>query len=103
MNLPHERIAHLCEQFKFSRLAAQWPALAIGLVAGFSRYHKHTLGTEMREGSRAVLMQVLKANNAANAGARRCCRPRQDCGPYFSWMHTHDRSPVAIGGRSPCC
>jgi hypothetical protein len=34
------------------------------LVAGFSRYHKYTLGTELREGSRAVLMQVLRANNA---------------------------------------
>jgi len=41
------------------------------LVAGFSRYHKYTLGTEMREGSRAVLLQVLKANNAANAAHRR--------------------------------
>ena len=41
------------------------------LVAGFSRYHKYTLGSEMREGSRAVLMQVLKANNAANAQHRR--------------------------------
>ncbi len=26
-----------------------------GLVAGFSRYHNYTLGTERREGSRAVL------------------------------------------------
>ena len=26
------------------------------VVAGFSRYHKHTLGTELRECSRAVLM-----------------------------------------------
>lgn len=41
------------------------------LVAGFSRYHKYTLGTEMRERSRAVLMQVLRANNAANANQRR--------------------------------
>lgn len=31
------------------------------LVAGFSRYHKYTLGTELREGSRAVLS--------------RCCAP----------------------------
>ena len=30
------------------------PAHLAKLVAGFSRYHKHTLGTEMREGSRAV-------------------------------------------------
>ena len=40
------------------------------VVAGFSRYHKYTLGTELREGSRGVLLQVLKANNAASAPAR---------------------------------
>ena len=34
------------------------------LVAGFSRYHKYTLGTELRQTSRAVLMRVLRANNA---------------------------------------
>lgn len=34
------------------------------LVAGFSRYHKYTLGTELREASRGVLMPVLRANNA---------------------------------------
>ena len=28
------------------------------VVAGFSRYHKYTLGTELREASRGVLMQV---------------------------------------------
>ena len=42
------------------------------LVAGFSRYHKYTLGTELREGSRSVLMQVLRANNAA----------RRNCGGW---------------------
>ena len=41
------------------------------LVAGFSRYHKYTLGTGMRNASRAVLLQVLKANNAMNAQQRR--------------------------------
>jgi len=40
------------------------------LVAGFSRYHKYTLGTELREGCRAVLMQVLQANQAGNTPAR---------------------------------
>ena len=29
------------------------------LAAGFSRYHKYTLGTELREGSRRVLMHGL--------------------------------------------
>lgn len=33
------------------------------VVAGFSRYHKYTLGTELRERSRAVLQQVVRANN----------------------------------------
>jgi hypothetical protein len=37
------------------------------LVAGFSRNHKYTLGTELRERSRAVLQQVLRANHAATA------------------------------------
>lgn len=41
------------------------------LVAGFSRYHKYTLGSEMRNASRAVLHQVLKANNAGSAPQRR--------------------------------
>jgi hypothetical protein len=36
------------------------------LVAGFSRYHKYTLGTELRQARRGVLMQVLRANNASN-------------------------------------
>ena len=40
------------------------------VVAGFSRYHKYTLGTELREGSRGVLLQVLKANNAGDQAAR---------------------------------
>jgi hypothetical protein len=40
------------------------------LVAGFSRYHKYTLGTELRERSRAVLMQVLRANNAQTVEER---------------------------------
>ena len=39
-------------------------------VAGFSRYHKYTLGTELRQGSRAVLQQVLRANNAASRDQR---------------------------------
>jgi hypothetical protein len=35
------------------------------LVAGFSRHHKYTLGTELGEGRRGGLQQVLRANNAA--------------------------------------
>jgi hypothetical protein len=40
------------------------------LVAGFSRYHKYTLGTELREASRSVLLQVLHANNASTLTTR---------------------------------
>lgn len=40
------------------------------VVSGFSRYHKYTLGTELREASRAVLHQVLRANNAKDMSER---------------------------------
>jgi hypothetical protein len=40
------------------------------VVAGFGRYHKYTLGTELRQGSRAVLQQVVRANNATDAAER---------------------------------
>jgi hypothetical protein len=33
------------------------------LVAGFSRYHKYTLGTELRQQSRAIVSLVIKANS----------------------------------------
>jgi len=46
-----------------------------GLVAGFSRYHKYTLGTELRQGSRAVLQQVLRANNHKEKSERRVKLP----------------------------
>ncbi len=34
------------------------------LVASFSRYHKYTLGTELRNGSRRVVERVVRANGA---------------------------------------
>ena len=34
------------------------------VVAGFSRYHKYTLGTELRNASRLVVKQVIRANSA---------------------------------------
>ena len=33
------------------------------IVAGFSRYHKYTLGTEMRNASRQAVKMVIHANN----------------------------------------
>ena len=41
------------------------------LVAGFSRYHKYTLCSELRNGSRRVLEQVVRAN-AARSGCPSC-------------------------------
>lgn len=32
------------------------------IVAGFSRYHKYTLGTELRNQSRAIVTQIVRAN-----------------------------------------
>ena len=34
------------------------------VVAGFSRYHKYSLGTELRHASRRVVEQVIHANSA---------------------------------------
>lgn len=34
------------------------------VVAGFSRYHKYTLGTELRNKSREIVALVVKANSA---------------------------------------
>jgi len=31
-------------------------------VAGFSRYHKYSLGTELRQASRAVVLRIIEAN-----------------------------------------
>jgi hypothetical protein len=36
------------------------------VVAGFSRYHKYTLGSELRNQSRAVVTAVVKANSETN-------------------------------------
>ena len=32
-------------------------------VAGFSRYHKYTLGSELRNQSRAVVSAIVRANS----------------------------------------
>jgi hypothetical protein len=32
------------------------------VVAGFSRYHKYTLGTELRNKSREIVSQIIRAN-----------------------------------------
>lgn len=34
------------------------------VVAGFSRYHKYTLGTELRTKSREIVVLIVKANAA---------------------------------------
>jgi len=40
------------------------------LVRGFSRYHKYSLGSEMRERSRAILARIIDANHSRDRGAR---------------------------------
>lgn len=34
------------------------------VVAGFSRYHKYTLGTELRNKSREIVSLIIKANSS---------------------------------------
>ncbi len=36
------------------------------IVQNFSRYHKYTLGTDLRDGIRAVLMTIISANDGTN-------------------------------------
>ncbi|MES9905746.1 MAG: four helix bundle protein [Sedimenticola sp.] len=40
------------------------------VVAGFSRYHKYTLGTELRNSSRGVVSLITQANSAQEKGAK---------------------------------
>ena len=35
-------------------------------VRNFSRYHKYTLGTELRNGARQVVKLIVRANSSAN-------------------------------------
>jgi hypothetical protein len=36
------------------------------IVAGFSRYHKYTLGTELRNASRKAVTLIIQANNQSD-------------------------------------
>lgn len=36
------------------------------IVNHFSRYHKYSLGTELRKNSREIVMQVIRANDASD-------------------------------------
>lgn len=40
------------------------------VAAGFSRYHKYTLGTELRNQSREVVTIIARANSAQNKAAK---------------------------------
>ena len=56
---------------RYEHLPIYRQAFAVALhfeqvVAGFSRYHKYTLGAELRQASRAVVLAVTRANAAPN-------------------------------------
>jgi hypothetical protein len=38
------------------------------LVRHFGRYHKYTLGTELRDGSRRILARIIEANDSRDRG-----------------------------------
>jgi len=40
------------------------------VVAGFSRYHKYTLGTELRNTSRGIVSLIIQANGARDKAPR---------------------------------
>jgi DNA replication protein DnaC len=64
MSLQHERIAELCEQLKFSRLASQWPALAQDAArteASFADFLEGVLSSEIvaRDERRSAILLKL--------------------------------------------
>jgi hypothetical protein len=61
------------------------------VVRSFSRYHKYTLGTDLRDGARLVLKLVVRANT------------RRDKAPVRSTRRRFTRSsPGGSGIRSFC-
>jgi len=48
------------------------------IVRNFSRYHKYTLGTDLRNKSRKILDKVMEANNAAEDRETRLLELRQE-------------------------
>ncbi len=40
------------------------------IVAGFSRYHKYTLGTELRNASRGIVSLIIQANSSHDKAPR---------------------------------
>lgn len=48
------------------------------IVRNFSRYHKYTLGTELRNQSRRVLDLIVRANEATEGRAARLLELRQE-------------------------
>ncbi|MBG6078696.1 IS21-like element helper ATPase IstB [Rubrivivax gelatinosus] len=79
-NLQHERIAVLCEQLKFARLQAEWPALAQEAARG--------------EGSFADFLERALATELAGRNERRCSvllklatMPAIKTLEQFDWSH----------------
>lgn len=64
MNLQHDRIGQLCEQLKFARLGAEWPALAQDAAreeASFADFLERVLASELaarEERKRTTLMRL---------------------------------------------
>jgi hypothetical protein len=43
------------------------------VVRNFSRYHKYTLGSELREKSREIVGLIIKANSTVKGSNLLCC------------------------------
>ena len=48
------------------------------IVRNFSRYHKYTLGTDLRNKSRGILEKIIQANNAREDRANHLLELRQE-------------------------
>lgn len=81
---PEGRIGVICTMARYEHLPIYKQAMDVAIhfekiVAGFSRYHKYTLGTELRDASRGIVSLIIQANSARDkAPALRVLRVRLD-------------------------
>ncbi len=64
-----------CQHLPICKLAFDLTLHLEQVVGGLSGHRKHARSIDMRQGSRAVSMQVRKANHAAGARHRRVTLP----------------------------
>jgi hypothetical protein len=58
-----------CEHLPIYRAAFDLAVHIEKIVHNFSRYHKYTLGSELRDGSRRILVRIIEAKQSRDRGS----------------------------------